>query len=76
LEHIVEVVITVGVEVSTGVVMRERNVGAGVCPIKERLAPGALVGVVIVAIDCFAKGFGDIDTFASGVHLTRIPRIT
>jgi hypothetical protein len=76
LESIVELVITVGVEVPAGVVMCERNIRARVCPIKERLAPGALVGVVVVAIDCFAKGFGDVDTFATGINLTGISRKT
>ena len=67
-----ELVITVGVEVSTGVVMPKRNVGAGVCAIKEWLAPGALLGVLAITIDCFENGLGDEDTFTTGVNLTRI----
>jgi hypothetical protein len=70
-----ELVITIGIKISAGVVMRERNVRPGVCAIKKWLTPGALSGVVVVAIDCFAEGFRDINPFASRIHLADVATI-
>jgi hypothetical protein len=68
LEHVV----AIGIKIPAGVVVSEGDVGPGVCPIEERLAPSALIGVVVVAIDCFPECFGDIDPFATRINLAGI----
>ena len=71
-EEALEHVEAIGVKVPAGVVVSEGDVGPGVCSIEERLAPSALIGVMVVAIDSLPECFGDIDPFATRINLAGI----
>ena len=73
LQEARKVVVTIWVEVPTGVVVGKGNIGSRVCAIHEGLAPGALSGVVVVAVDSLAKRFWNIDTFTARVDLAGVP---
>jgi hypothetical protein len=69
-EEMGKLIVPIRVEASTGIVVPKRHIWPWVRSVKKWLATGALVGVVVVAIDCFTKGFGDINSLASRVDLT------
>jgi len=71
-EQALEHVVAIGIKIPAGVVVSEGDVGPRVCSIEERLAPSALIGVVVVAIDAFSECFGDVDPLATRINLAGI----
>jgi hypothetical protein len=65
-------VVTIGVEIPARIVVSKRNIGSGVGAIEEGLATGALIGVVVIAVDCLSKRLRDVNALAAWIHFTSV----